>query len=1061
MCANDPGVMRRVDSGTVKAVEGTAPGSCRKDREKLYAKLHTGEIFGEFNEQERGVMWERLLYVSTDRLIPSFSTFFEDLNWLEGPLGCLSNLVHRFPGETMNSALSRMYTGVNQEPGYVKIQESDSSIAFVPGDDADRLDLGIRQGWMIAMRRWTDIPPKRKKKDCILRENLTYKESPKAVHEIATLLFELGFESEEIRDVLRVSPESIIAQNALLEARPLARFSYESSDFESYKSQMIRFFQTARELSIEDVIITAELDNVVESPTRLGKPSIMERKQTNPLLFADKLHCPENFEEVTPFFVRKSVYMAFFGTPEFNHVHISARRRSRPGNWLAYEESQDLIRERQLHDGERQLEEMRSELEESRQKLEDERRSLEGEKQKLGQDRENINQQVQEILATEKMRLIEKLNEELNMKWENEKKRLIEDFDIQIQNQLGAERGKIRAKLTEELGQKHNKEIMVLKEENSHLRDETQQLKQEKDQLQYEGQQRLEREKEIQREYQQRLEEDNRRLEVELLYHQGDNTDQEEAQQLEDEKAMLEQEAQQLREEKEKFQREADQSLKDKIGLEERLQHEAEQYLEELRKSEKRIQQLEDENTRLHQEARKQLEEQKARQQEAQELAKEEERHLKDRLQKGLEEKEKVQHELQKLLEVRIGLEERLQHLEDEKEKGLLEAQKQLESERARLQQVEQRLQEEITKSSERLQKVTQDSHQEKEQLGHEWQQVKQDRSQLENEKKNLNQQWEAEKSQLAKERRQVEQDRNQLEEEKSRLEQDREMLLKERNQLNESIQDVLRDKAAREQWQLKQLQPLLVQGTHFLHLPKATEGQNTGQALPPAAKARENNSTKRNPILGSESRANAMSLLQRLGRQADEAREKRRRIDGEGTATTVSRESAVKEQEQQEKGEDEREQRVKDAQELLAWWQASPKELASTKQSPRAKGIGALRRKRATQLRVQDAVASPSGTSEGSSPVSIMGVPVTFIVKENGEIREEMVPAMEVERKAWQYKKGGYNIYDKNGFTLSPASCYEDVTGDDSRTILVHPSSKLIDKKVVSSRKRQAQQIE
>jgi len=46
----------------------------------------------------------------------------------------------------MNSALSRMYTGVNQEPGYVKIQESNSSIAFVPGDDADRLDLGIRQG---------------------------------------------------------------------------------------------------------------------------------------------------------------------------------------------------------------------------------------------------------------------------------------------------------------------------------------------------------------------------------------------------------------------------------------------------------------------------------------------------------------------------------------------------------------------------------------------------------------------------------------------------------------------------------------------------------------------------------------------------------------------------------------------------------------------------------------------------------------------------------------------------------------------------------------------------
>jgi len=65
---------------------------------------------------------------------------------------------------------------------------------------------------MIAMRKWTNIPPKRKKRDCILRENLTYKENPKAVHKITTLLFELGFESEEIRNVLRVSPESIIAR---------------------------------------------------------------------------------------------------------------------------------------------------------------------------------------------------------------------------------------------------------------------------------------------------------------------------------------------------------------------------------------------------------------------------------------------------------------------------------------------------------------------------------------------------------------------------------------------------------------------------------------------------------------------------------------------------------------------------------------------------------------------------------------------------------------------------------------------------------------------------------
>lgn len=81
--------------------------------------------------------------------------------------------------------------------------------------------------------------------------------------------------------------------------------------------------------------MTAELDNVVESPTRRGKPSMVERKQTNPLFFADKLHCHEGFDEVTPFFVRKSIYLAFFGMPGFNHINAGPRQgQGRDLDWL-------------------------------------------------------------------------------------------------------------------------------------------------------------------------------------------------------------------------------------------------------------------------------------------------------------------------------------------------------------------------------------------------------------------------------------------------------------------------------------------------------------------------------------------------------------------------------------------------------------------------------------------------------------------------------------------------------------------------------------------------------
>ncbi|ERF71962.1 hypothetical protein EPUS_06521 [Endocarpon pusillum Z07020] len=41
------------------------------------------EIFGAFNEQDRGDIWSRVLSASADRLIPSLFSFFEDINYLK------------------------------------------------------------------------------------------------------------------------------------------------------------------------------------------------------------------------------------------------------------------------------------------------------------------------------------------------------------------------------------------------------------------------------------------------------------------------------------------------------------------------------------------------------------------------------------------------------------------------------------------------------------------------------------------------------------------------------------------------------------------------------------------------------------------------------------------------------------------------------------------------------------------------------------------------------------------------------------------------------------------
>ncbi len=65
----------------------------------------------------------------------------------------------------MNSALLRIYDDKTQEPGMVMIQESESMVALVPGSKADRAELVVRQAWMVASRKWTDIPKKTKHDD--------------------------------------------------------------------------------------------------------------------------------------------------------------------------------------------------------------------------------------------------------------------------------------------------------------------------------------------------------------------------------------------------------------------------------------------------------------------------------------------------------------------------------------------------------------------------------------------------------------------------------------------------------------------------------------------------------------------------------------------------------------------------------------------------------------------------------------------------------------------------------------------------------------------------------
>jgi hypothetical protein len=244
--------MKKLDRHTVKAVELTAPGACRRDADQLHSDLTQGRIFGAFTEKERAAIWFELLAASTDRLIPSLFTFFEDARYLRGPAGYMKRLMKLSNDDQVSRTLKHRFTGANQKIDTCMVQVSESQLEARSGNSNDQLELGCRQMWIMMMRSYDD------KSMLSNWKNLGHL---------------LGFETRQIQNFARDSVDQDIGPDP------------ESS---CHNKQL----------------------------KRCGTPRRGDQRQDRALLFADALHGTiDTSTGVTSFFVRRSVYLAFFGVP--------------------------------------------------------------------------------------------------------------------------------------------------------------------------------------------------------------------------------------------------------------------------------------------------------------------------------------------------------------------------------------------------------------------------------------------------------------------------------------------------------------------------------------------------------------------------------------------------------------------------------------------------------------------------------------------------------------------------------------------------------------------------
>jgi hypothetical protein len=286
--------MSKIDQATVKVLERMAPQASTADAEYLQSKVLGGEVFKAFNDHERSEIWRRMGTVHG--FIPSLATFFEDVDYLELLSDCVKRLTGSKLKKTVSENLELLFTGVNQKEDRVKIQVGEDSFVHRQGTRADQIDLGSRQIFAFAMRHYPDMPKEKVRKDRVKKAEP--KADPAILRGFGDLANALGFKSPGILKLLQY-PACQPVREGLLSEGP---FLVTSGPGEA-KSR------------------------------RGGAPFVSAYDAELEYLFVDHLHDEKvvHGEGITSFFVRKHIYLAFFGRPAKMSAMHSDCRHSSPG----------------------------------------------------------------------------------------------------------------------------------------------------------------------------------------------------------------------------------------------------------------------------------------------------------------------------------------------------------------------------------------------------------------------------------------------------------------------------------------------------------------------------------------------------------------------------------------------------------------------------------------------------------------------------------------------------------------------------------------------------------
>ncbi|KAL1620000.1 hypothetical protein SLS56_009844 [Neofusicoccum ribis] len=190
--------LRSIDQATVEALQLRAPGSSESDLATLRGQIASGQIFGSLPQAERDPILKRLTEVND--IIPSFASFFDDVNYHGDVVRCMQRLV---PRSTKSSTFTKFLKHFN--PGKLRkrelaVQTSEAVFETKDGNETSQFLVGYLQLYTYAARFYDRIPHQPNRKN--VKFQAGFNEDAATLYRFAQLAACMGFDSPQISGYL-------------------------------------------------------------------------------------------------------------------------------------------------------------------------------------------------------------------------------------------------------------------------------------------------------------------------------------------------------------------------------------------------------------------------------------------------------------------------------------------------------------------------------------------------------------------------------------------------------------------------------------------------------------------------------------------------------------------------------------------------------------------------------------------------------------------------------------------------------------------------------------------